>query len=120
VAIVNTRLELDIQADKADELDFILQTLDGMKDLSFDYIVEPGGYPEYTWKNPEQVATDYLTKVYQSLEKEMSKFGDTARDVLVVDIVITVPVAGSQFLSLSHCQLTAVPVFIVQGQKFYI
>jgi hypothetical protein len=92
VPMANTRLELDVQANKADECDLILHMLDGMRDLNFHHIVESRGCPEYTSKHPEEVATDYLTKVYRSLERKL--FFDIFTHV---DIVITVPVVRWKF-----------------------
>ncbi|KAF2495164.1 hypothetical protein BU16DRAFT_539159 [Lophium mytilinum] len=94
VTMINTKLELDVQDNKSDELELILQVLDGMKDLSFNYVRASGGYPEYTWKSPDEIVTDYLTKVYQALESNLkTQIRDQGiRQRLTVDIVVTVPV----------------------------
>jgi hypothetical protein len=92
VTMIKTKLELDVQDNKSDELELTLQVLDGMKDLSFGYVKASNGYPEYTWKNPEEVVTDYLGKVYQALDRNLEKRGKGMAQRLPVDIVVTVPV----------------------------
>jgi hypothetical protein len=54
LAMVNTKMELDVQDRKLDELDLILQVLDGVNDLNFDDTIANKGFPEYTWKAPEE------------------------------------------------------------------
>lgn len=95
VTMINTKLELDVQDNKSDELELILQVLDGMKNLHFDHVRASGGYPEYTWKSPEEIVTDYLTKIYPYLDKRLDEFGQEIRQRLPVDIVVTVPVNWS-------------------------
>jgi hypothetical protein len=92
VTMVNTKMELDVQDDKVDELELILQVLDGTHNLEFDNVKKSRGYPEYTWKNPEEIVTDYLTKVFQHLNQSLEYFGSHLRAQIPVDIVITVPV----------------------------
>jgi len=89
VTMINTKLELDVQDNKSDELELILQVLDGMKNLHFDHVRACRGYPEYTWKNPEEIVTDYLIKIFQYVNKHVEKFRVLG---LPVDIVVTVPV----------------------------
>ncbi len=99
VAMVNSKLELDVQDNKSDELDLILQALDGMSDLNFDNVKSAKGYPDYTWKAPEDIVTDYLTKVFEVVQSALAeKLGTEARTRYPVDIVLTVPVV---FISLS-------------------
>lgn len=93
VAMVNTKVELDVQDTRSEELDLIIQVLDGMKGLNFDHIKENRGIPEYTWKTPEDVVTDYLTKVFESFwnaTENMNEF----RSANPVDIVVTVPLVS--------------------------
>lgn len=92
VAMVNTKLELDVQENKLDELELILQVLDGTKNLDISEIKKSQGYPEYTWKSPEEIVTDYLTKIFQYLNQRFEVFGDRLRSTMLVDVVITVPV----------------------------
>jgi hypothetical protein len=113
LAMVNTKMELDVQDRKLDELELILQVLDGVNDLNHDDTIANKGFPEYTWKSPEQgisrmqiqcpseslltfpqVATDYLSKVFQYLDQKVDEFGQKLRSELPVDIVITVPVVS--------------------------
>lgn len=90
--MINTKLELDVQDNKTDELELILAVLEGMNNLDFSNVKASRGYPEYTWKSPEEVVTDFLTKVFQVVEKELNKFSAEILSRLPVDIVITVPV----------------------------
>ena len=99
VAMVNSKLELDVQDNKSDELDLILQVLDGMNDLNFVHVKASKGYPDYTWKVPEIIVTDYLAKVFQYVEQRISQFAAEMRTRLPVDIVLTVPVVSPVVLS---------------------
>ena len=90
VAMVNTKLELDLH-DIPEELDIILQTLDGMKDLQFDHIQAAKGAPDFPYKGAEDIVTDYLTKVFAYLFRVVVKFSKELRDRIPVDIVVTVP-----------------------------
>jgi hypothetical protein len=92
VTMVNTKLELDVRENKLDELELILQVLDGTSDLDFESVKTSKGYPEYTWKNPEDIVTDYLTQVFHHLNQVVDHFGSPLRAQIPVDIVITVPV----------------------------
>ncbi|KAF2823206.1 actin-like ATPase domain-containing protein [Ophiobolus disseminans] len=94
VAMVNTKMELDVQETRLDELILIIQTLDGMKDLGFHHVKASKGLPEYTWKTPEDVVTDYLQKVFDPVWKATEYMGPI-RDLAPVDVVITVPVDWS-------------------------
>ncbi|KAH0556986.1 hypothetical protein GP486_005225 [Trichoglossum hirsutum] len=95
VTMVNTKLELDVQANKLDELELILQVLDGTRNMGFANVKESQGYPEYTWKGPEEIVTDYLTRVSKCFKQAVSYFGSHLKAKLPVDIVITVPVNWS-------------------------
>lgn len=90
--MINTKLELDLLDNKSEELDLILQALDGMNNLNFEHVKAAKGYPEYTWKGPRDIVTDYLTKVFQYLSLEIKNFSPEFSARIPVDIVITVPV----------------------------
>lgn len=95
VTMILTKLELDVQDNKTDELELILMALEGMSNLKFSHVKAAKGYPEYTWKSPEEVATDYLRKIFRCLYKELQKRYEP--DIVAripVDIVITVPVVS--------------------------
>ncbi|KAF2117305.1 hypothetical protein BDV96DRAFT_571885 [Lophiotrema nucula] len=94
ITMVNTKLELDPQETRMEELDLILQVLDGMKDLKFEYIKESHGYPSYTWKGPEEIITDYLSKVFKKFEMATEQINEI-KVAVPVDIIITVPVGWS-------------------------
>ena len=92
ITMVNTKLELDVQDNKLDELELIQQLLHGTKNLGFEHVKASKGYPAYTWKTPEDIVTDYLTKVFQYLNQAVPLFSSRLRAQMPVDIVITVPV----------------------------
>lgn len=92
ITMINTKLELDLLDNKSEELDLILQALDGMNNLNFEHVKAAKGYPEYTWKGPRDIVTDYLTKVFQYLSLEIKNFSPEFSARIPVDIVITVPV----------------------------
>jgi hypothetical protein len=93
IAMINTKLELDVQESKSAELGLILQALDGMNDLRFEHIRLIRGYPEYTWKRAEDIIADYLTKVCEYVLQAVAGFGpDIEAQKMPVDLVITVPV----------------------------
>ena len=94
LTMINTKLELDVQDSKIGELELILQVLEGMGNLHFDHVKAARGYPEYTWKTPEEIATDYLTKVFQRVDRVVEKFSPLLKTRIPVDIVITVPVVS--------------------------
>jgi molecular chaperone DnaK (HSP70) len=94
VAMINTKLELDVQDNKTDELELILAALEGMGNLNFQQVRASRGYPEYTGKSAEEIVTDFLSKIYQVVDREMNQFGTALRAQLPVDIVITVPVVS--------------------------
>ena len=90
--MVNTKLELDVQDNVADELDLIIQSLDGMSNLDFDHVKQARGRPEYPAKVPADIVADYLTKVFEYVEKDVDWFGENIKQQIAVDIVMTVPV----------------------------
>src|SRR2546423_15537554 len=71
VAMVNTKLELDVQDNNSDELDLILTLLDGIQDLDFGNIAASHARPEYSWKAPEDILADYLTQIFRYLSQTM-------------------------------------------------
>ncbi|KUJ14621.1 actin-like ATPase domain-containing protein [Mollisia scopiformis] len=95
VTMVNTKMELDVQEKRIDELELILQVLEGTSNLDFEHVKKSQGYPEYTWKDPEEIVTDYLTKVFQYLDDSFEFIGEHLKSKIAVDIVVTVPVRWS-------------------------
>lgn len=92
--MVHTKLELDVH-DVSEELDLILQSLDGMKNLHFQHIKASGGLPVYTEKSAEEIVADYLAKVFTDLEKSVENFMEVLRDRISTDLVVTVPTGWS-------------------------
>ena len=93
VAMVHTKLELDI-GQVSEELDLILQSLKGMRNLNFQHIQTSTGLrglPEYPYKSPEEITTEYLTNVFQYLERVVTSFSEVLRRTISTDIVVTVP-----------------------------
>lgn len=93
IAMVNTKLELDAQDTRLDELDLLIQVLDGMENLSFDHVKASRGYPGYTWKQPEDIVTDYLEKAFEHFWAS-TEYLALIRDTAPADIIITVPVVS--------------------------
>lgn len=85
-------MELDIGEKKIDELELIQQVLDSVKNLEFEAIRKAGNNLEYTWKDPERIVTDYLNRVYNNLDRMLRPLGNSLREKLEVDIVVTIPV----------------------------
>lgn len=88
--MVRTKLELDVH-DVSEELDLILQSLDGMKNLHLQHIKASGGLPAYTEKSAEEIVADYLAKVFTDLEKSVENFMEVLRDRISTDLVVTAP-----------------------------
>lgn len=104
VSMVHTKLELGLQ-DVLGELDMTVQVLDGMKNLSFANMMAANGdydRPAYSHKNPEEVVTDYLSKVFLRLEEVVEGFTDAFRRHVATDVVVTVPTVGRR-----HSRLVA-------------
>lgn len=94
VAMVNTKLELEAQDTRLEELDLIIQVLEGTKNLSLEHVKRAQGYPGYTWKSPEDIVTDYLTKAFEHFERN-TEFLTEIKTNVPVDIIVTVPVNWS-------------------------
>jgi hypothetical protein len=93
VAMVHTKLQLEVH-NTLEELDLILQALDGMGDLDFQHVQKAGGLPSYTWKGPEMIVEDYLTKVFDAFLpaiEEMAGLTEEVRAQMLTDIVVTIP-----------------------------
>lgn len=92
--MVHTKLELDAQESMLDEFVMILDNLDGMRDLSSDYVVSTLGNPDFTPKRPELVVLDYMKKVFERVWKYLQKYNQKLLLSLPVDIIITHPVVS--------------------------
>lgn len=90
IVILHTKLELDEQPDKEDELDSLLYTLEGMKNLNFEDIQKAGPNPAFPVQNPEDIVTDYMAKVYERVNLTLD-FLKNLRDTIPVDIVFSLP-----------------------------
>jgi hypothetical protein len=99
VVMVNTKLELDVQPTKMDELESLLHGLKGMDNLNFRQVEQCDGEPLYSPKDPESIATVYLTKVFNAfvafLDKEFKvEVSSEMRRNMAIDLVITIPAVG--------------------------
>jgi hypothetical protein len=103
--MVYTKLELDEQARKSDELEIILHNLDGMDNLNLAHIEKTDGNPAFSPKKPDDIVKDYLDKIFQQVMKflgtdERFRVDDVDRREMPVDIVFTIPVV-SEYVELS-------------------
>ena len=90
VTMIRTKLELDVHEKVLDELQLLVEALDGMQNLDFDHVkrnINPG----YTPKEPEEIVTDYLTKLFEFIDQDTDFIG-SLKAFIPVDIVITTPV----------------------------
>ncbi|KAH7115268.1 hypothetical protein B0J11DRAFT_471111 [Dendryphion nanum] len=98
VTMVHTKLELD-PTSISDELDSILHSLQGMKNLHFEYIKDSTTHsvPAYTHKTSEEIVTDYLTNLFRCAEQVVEALSADlgTRSLLSTDIVITIPTEWS-------------------------
>jgi hypothetical protein len=97
--MVHTKLELDEQARKSDELEIILHNLDGMDNLNFAHIEKTNGNPAFSPKKPDDIVKDYLDKIFRQVMKvlqtdERFQIEDVDRRKMPVDIVFTMPVVS--------------------------
>lgn len=94
-AMVNTKLELEPQPTRKDELELTLYLLKGTGNLAFEHLKKIGPNPAYTSAPPGQIVQDYLSHICQSARRDgVFKKTDMARLVETstpVDIVVTVP-----------------------------
>jgi len=96
VAMKHMKLRLDAQS-VSDEIDFLLQLLDGTRDLNFENIKDAKGMPDYTDKPPEDIVTDYLTNVFRHLLQTVEQWSTEVREKIPTDIVVTIPVVSRAF-----------------------
>lgn len=91
VTMVNTKMQLDIQDTRLDELETTLQILQGTGFLDFNHVKNIGTIAGYTWKSPVEVATDYLRRVCERICLALPHVISRAE----IELVITVPVGWS-------------------------
>lgn len=93
ITMVHKKLELGSQPLQG-ELDLVVQVLDGMRNLNFEDIVladENNDVPAYACKSPEEIVTDYLTKIFGYLDETVANFGEASRRYTTTDVVVTIP-----------------------------
>lgn len=101
-AMVNTKLELEPQASRYDELELTWYLLKGTGNLAFEHLKKIGPEPAYTSAPPRQIVQDYLSHIRACACREgvlkkvdLSKLVETNTPV---DIVVTVPAVSGHFL----------------------
>jgi hypothetical protein len=94
IAMVHTKLQLDVDS-TSNELDLVLQALEGMHNLHFQYIENTEGIPRYTVKAPEQIVEDYLERVFEYLMNSVQGLTTALIRRTPVDLVVTVPAVSS-------------------------
>lgn len=94
VTMMNFKLELEVQDKRLDELELTLQVLEGTNNLSFKHVKRSRGDPEYSYKVPSDIVTDYLTKVCERAWETIEPVYLYSNRKPPVDIVVTVPVVG--------------------------
>lgn len=98
IAMVHTKLQLDVGS-TSNELDHILEALEGVQNLNFQYVKASDGLPRHTLLGPEEIVKEYLERVYHYLiESNSDSLSDFERDLRLrtpVDIVMTIPAVSS-------------------------
>lgn len=93
VTFVHTKLELEVQ-DTLSELEMTLQMLDGLQDLNFADSIT-GNHSDnrqtYAHKSPEDIVTDFLTRVYRRVTHVIEEFLAFSRGQNPISFIITVP-----------------------------
>ncbi len=101
VALLHTKLQLGV-SDVSQELDHILESLEGVHNLNFQYLKKSDGLPKHILFSPEQIVRDYLQRVFHYLFESESDslpppFAPELRQLTPVDIVVTVPAVSLFF-----------------------
>ena len=92
ITMVNTKLELQPQDSRFEELDLTLHVLKGTGNLSFDQVRKVGPDPPYTWRSPTEIVTTYLAKVFECAREVIPDIEQLPLTKTPVDIIVTVPV----------------------------
>jgi hypothetical protein len=94
IAMVHTKLQLDVGSTST-ELDHILEALEGVHNLNFQYVKRSEGLPKHTLVGPEGIVKEYLERVFhyliESESESLSDFAPELRSRTPVDIVVTIP-----------------------------
>lgn len=107
-AMVNTKLELEPQPNRYDELELTLYLLKNTGYLAFEHLKKIGPNPAYTSAPPRQIVQDYLKHICESACRpgsfetiDMTRLAETSTPL---DIVVTVPAVSSALSSRrNHC-----------------
>lgn len=97
VPMINTKLELDAQDTNSEELDLIIKALEGMGNLSYDFIESSKGFTAYNWKTAGEIVADFLGKVALRVlgDYGIGGMGQEYLQRIPVDFVITMPARWS-------------------------
>ena len=95
---MNTKLELELQNTKFDELELTFNVLQHTDSLVFKFgdSKNNDANGSYTSKSPKEIVTDYLTKICECARKFIDE-EQIKRTKTPVDVVITVPVVCSRY-----------------------
>lgn len=100
--IMYTKLELEPQT-KPEELDLIIEALDGMKNLNFqEWTSTMNSTEAYTSRTPEQIVLDYLQRMFRPVIAYLLGPNSLTPEYLrtvPVDIVMTVPAVSSRIIN---------------------
>ena len=102
VAMIDIKIQLEAQDNRLDELDLVIQVLEGTKNLNFADIQQAQGITEYTTKSPEIIVTDYLEKAFSHFQRG-TEYLSVIKDNNPVDIIVTVPVVCVPPCSRDRC-----------------
>lgn len=97
ITMVHKKLELGPHSLQG-ELDLVVQVLEGMRNLNFEDIIlanEDNMVPAYACKSPEEIVTDYLTKIFTYLDQSVDQFSEAFRRYTATDVVVTIPTVST-------------------------
>lgn len=93
--MVNTKLELEPQASRKDELELTWYLLKGTGNLAFEHLRKIGPNPAYSSKQPREIVEDYLARICESALKPKAfrtiDLREAIESKIPLDIIITVP-----------------------------
>ncbi|KAH7070302.1 hypothetical protein FB567DRAFT_613128 [Paraphoma chrysanthemicola] len=131
VTMVRKKLELCHHSLQG-ELDLVVQVLEGMKNLNFEDLIQGSKerkLPVYACKTPEQIITDYLTKIFTYLDQTVDSFSESFRKYTKTDLVVTIPTdwpyeaVNSTYRSISKAGFNSVnfprlndPMFVAESE----
>ena len=92
--MVNTELEREVRDQRLDELELILQVLEGTGSLSFEHVRRSGACQDYVQKTPTEIVTEYMAKVCECIWTSLG-LGYPVNTRNSIDIVVTTPAVSN-------------------------